>query len=235
MTITPRGVRSVSERILKDGRALIVTNENFDDYDFNALPDGSIHVDTTTGAISVKLEGETTWSPAVLTVANKEKITNPSFIIARDTQLNEEVFKIKEINLGNGKDNNYFSYTIVNQYKPEEEWEKRQSQVLDNGNEWVFELEKGTYLQGRNHLEVSVDGVLVRTVANNGVKELSEKRFALLDTLEVGQTVIVRYIKWVRIGNPYPRIFINSNEPKDAMNGDLWIDTNDSTLESFKE
>lgn len=225
MTITPRGVRSVSERILKDGRALIVTDENFKDYDFNALPDGSIHVDTKTGIISVKLEGETSWSPATLTVTNKEKITNPTLIIARDTQFNEEVFKITKIDLENKR----FTYVIVDENKPEKEWEQRQeNEVLDNGNKWVFTLENGTYLQGRNHLEISIDGVLTRTVANNGIEELSEKRFILIDTLEVGQTVIARYVKWTRIGNPYPRWFLNNEEPDMPSFGDFWLDSNGS-------
>lgn len=222
MENTPRGVRSISERVLKNGRALIVTNEDYDEYDFKALPEGTLHVDIDTGVVTVKLRGQTTFSPATFAITNDVEVPNPTMIISRDTQLNEEVFKIISVDAAH----EIFMYEIVDENKPETEWVKRQKPVLDNGRHFIFELEEGEYLGGRNHLEVSVDGVLTRTVMNGGIKEISEKRFAVVDELIAGQTIIVRYVKWMRIGNPYPRFFLNNGEPESAQNGDFWLDYN---------
>lgn len=203
----PRGVRQIGENVIKDGRALIVTSENFDDYNWDELPDGTLHVDANTGNISVKLKGETTWAPTGLK-------NDGTLVISKDTQFNVEVFTIESLNDGS---NNYV-YT-------NRRGERRHKPIVDNNQAFIFELEEGTYLPGRNHLEVTIDDVLIRTVMSGGVEEINEKNFKLCEPLEVGQEVTVKYVKWVKIGNPYPRIFLNAEEP-DAENGDLWIDPN---------
>lgn len=224
MAQTPRGIRSVSERILKNGRALIVTSENYDEYDFNSLPDGTLHVDVETGVISVKLAGETTWQPSTLTFDKAEfdtqgkivNVQNPTLVLARDSEYIEEVYEVGKIDKINGT----FIYYIGSR----DDNKKRQSICRLNENYYVFQIEQGTYAYARNSLEVYVDGVLLRTAANGGVEEISDTKFALLDSIEEGQIITVRYVKWARVGNPYPRIYINGNEPEDAMIGDLWID-----------
>lgn len=210
MSKTPKGVRQVGENVIQPGRALVITNENYDEFDWNHIPNGTLHVDEETGVISVKLKGETTWVPAGIK-------DDGTLVISRDTQLCDEVFTVTNPNSSETE----FIYENAEgkqRYKPKDE------------EGYVFELESGTYLMGRNHLEVTIDGVLTRTVMNGGIKELSETRFKLLDELIEGQKVAVRYVKWIKIGNPYPRFFLNSSEPETAEIGDMWVDSN-ATLE----
>ncbi len=203
---TPRGIRQVNEDLLQKGRALIITDEDFNNYDWNQLPNGTLHVDGKTGMISVKLEGETTWVPS--------NLADKSLIIARDTQLAEETFKV--ITTDNG--DNTFTY--------ETNGERRHKPILNNGESYVFELEDGTYLEGRNHLTVIIDGILTRTVASGTIKELSETRFAISEKLVENQEIMVRYVKWARVGNPWPRIFLSEEQPDTAGVGDFWLKQN---------
>ncbi len=55
---TNRGVRKVSEKITEQGRTLIITETNNDKLNWGLIPDGTLHVDPVTGAMSVKLFGE---------------------------------------------------------------------------------------------------------------------------------------------------------------------------------
>ena len=61
-----RGVRKVSENIMADGRSIIITSKDKNDYDFANLPAGTIHVDTSTGAAYVKKDNGTNWEPLVV-------------------------------------------------------------------------------------------------------------------------------------------------------------------------
>jgi len=213
MSKTPRGVRQVNENLVQKGRAFIITDEDFNNFNWNDLPDGTLHVDPNNGNISVKLKGETTWSPTGLK-------DDGTLVISRDTQFTVEVFTVTDIDI----ENETFTYTNT-------DGEKRHKPVLNNGEYFVFELEKGTYLQGRNHLEVTLDDVLVRTVMSGGIEEISEIRFAVAEKLEIGHEVTVRYVKWAKIGNPYPRFFLSKTEPETAEVGDFWLDTDASSTE----
>lgn len=208
---TPKGVRQVNENVVQPGRALIVTNENFGEFDWNEIPNGSLHIDGDTGVMSVKLSGETTWVPAGIK-------NDGTLVISRDTQFNVELFTVTSIN----KEEGSFIYENA-------KGQQRYKQVDDEG--FIFEIEDGTYLMKRNHIEVTIDSVLTRTVMNGGIKELSERRIKVLDDLVVGQTVSIKYVKWVRIGNPYPRIFLNSTKPESPEVGDFWLDPNGSLTE----
>ena len=96
----------------------------------------------------------------------------------------------------------------------------------DNGY-MIFYLEKGSYQMLRNQISVVIDSCLNRTVANKEIEEVSETRVRLKDALEVGQSIAIVYSNVVRIGNPYPRVFINDNVPDNAEVGDVWYDTDD--------
>lgn len=212
---TPRGVRSIGEKQLQKNRALIFTNENKDELltIWNQIPDGTLHVDPLTGVISQKLHGETSWVPYGVKPDN-------TLVISRDTQLNEESFVILSIDTTNDT----FIYE-------NSEGKKTHSICLNNGTEFVFILEKGSYMMGRNHLEIMLDDCLVRTVMSGGIEEISDLKFKVLDELVVGQKITVRYIKWVRIGNPYPRWFINVNQPESAEEGDFWLSNDYENIE----
>lgn len=211
MARVPRGVRKVSELIIQNGRALIITEEDANNLSWEDIPNGTLKVNPGTGMLSVKVEGETDWIPAG--IKNDGTIS-----IAKDSMIIEEIFTIKTLDDGDGN----FSYTNSNQ-------EVKHMPILENG-EYTFELEKGSYSTQRNHIEVLIDDVLRRSPSSGGVIELSNTRFAINEKLEVGQEITARYINILRIGNPYPRIFLNSTEPKTSEIGDFWLDY-DATLE----
>lgn len=209
MSTTTRGVRKVSENILSGGRAIIVTEKDKNKYKWSDIPVGSKFIDSKTGIEWVKLEGESDWVPAHVK-------NDGTLCIAKDAILAVEVFTIKNLDDGNGK----FTYETA-------DGQLRHLPKTDEG--YVFELEKGTYAIARDHLEVYIDDVLRRTASTGGVIELSNRRFILQDNLKVGQEITASYYKIFRIGNPYPRIFINQNDPEESETGDIWIDT-DATL-----
>ena len=156
---TPLGVRQVNENVLQKGRALVITDEDFGNYEWNDLPNGTLHVDTETGIISIKLKGESTWAPTGIK-------NDGTLVISRDTQFNDEIFTVTSIDNGDG------TFTYENK-----KGEQRYKPVDKDG--FVFELETGTYLMQRNHIEVTIDGVLTRTVMNGGVEEISERKIKL--------------------------------------------------------
>lgn len=208
---TPQGVRKINENVLQEKRALILTDENKDNYNFTDLPDGTIYIDTTSGNEYIKLKGQTDW------VARNVKNDN-TIAIMKDSMVVNEVFTVKSIDT----DNKTFVYNTDSG--------QQRTGKIDNEGHFIFQLDKGTYLPGRNHLSVKIDGVLERSVSAGNLVELSEKRFYVLDTLEVGHILNVEYIEWIRIGNPYPRVFITKDEPESAEIGDIWIDE-DASLE----
>lgn len=210
MSLTPRGVRSINERLLQENRALIMTNKNKDDLlkIWNEIPDGTIHVDTASGLMSIKLAGKTSWTPYGIDA-------DKTLVISRDTQFNEETFIILDINPAEG------SFVYENS-----KGKKTHSECSNAGNDFLFILEKGSYMMGRNHLEVTLDDCLIRTVMSGGIQEVTDQKFKILDELSVGQKVTVRYVKWTKIGNPYPRFFLGQFEPESADIGDFWLDPN---------
>ena len=61
-----RGVHKVSEDIMADGRAIIVTEPDNEKIEWSRLPAGTVHVDPTTGSARVKKVGGTEWEPLVI-------------------------------------------------------------------------------------------------------------------------------------------------------------------------
>lgn len=207
-----RGIRKVGENILAPKRAIIVTDKNKSQYKWNEIPDGSLFIDTVTGITSVKLEGESDWVPFGIK-------NDGTLCIAKDTKLVTEVYTIKNPDEGDG----HFSCTNT-------DGDIRHYTLTKDG--YIFELEKGSYQMGRNQMTIIIDDCLHRSEESGGISELSETKVLLKDKLVAGQEVTIMYSNVVRIGNPYPRIFINDNEPDVAEVGDLWIDTNATLKEN---
>lgn len=208
MSIT-RGIKKVSENILSDGRAIIVTEKDKDNYVWADIPNGSLFIDTTTGIMQVKIEGESDWVPAGLK-------NDGTLCIAKDTKLVTEIYTIVNPDEGDG----HFSCT-------DGDGNTRHFPLTNEGYP-VFYLEKGSYQMQRNQISVVIDDCLYRSVASGGLTELGETRIQLNEQLKAGQKVTITYSNVVRIGNPYPRIFINDNAPDNAEVGDFWIDCNDN-------
>lgn len=203
-----RGIRKVGENILAPKRAIIVTDKNKSQYKWNEIPDGSLFIDTVTGITSIKLEGESDWVPFGIK-------NDGTLCIAKDTKLVTEVYTIKDPDEGDG----HFSCTNI-------DGDIRHYTLTEDG--YIFELEKGSYQMGRNQMTIIIDDCLHRSEKSGGISELSETKVLLKDKLVAGQEITIMYSNVVRIGNPYPRIFINDNEPDVAEVGDFWIDCNDN-------
>jgi hypothetical protein len=97
-----KGVKKVSERILKENRALILTEENKSKYSWGEIPDGSLHINGQTGLISVKLSGKTDRVPAGIR-------NDGTICIAKDSRIGIETFLIKTLDDGDG------TYTVENE------------------------------------------------------------------------------------------------------------------------
>lgn len=219
---TTRGVKKVSENILTNGRAIIVTEKDKDKYKWDEIPVGSKFIDTKTGIEQVKLEGQSDWVPAGIK-------NDGTLCIAKDTRLIEENFELVSLN----NDDGTFTYNII---KTDGTKVKRQMPKTSDGA-YVFELENGTYKRERHHLEVLVDNIL-HYDEKDGLTELSEKRFSLKENLAVGHIVTARYVVLARFGAPYPRVYTNinaklgetkmadnsKNTPVGAEEGDFWLD-----------
>ena len=186
MSIT-RGIKKVSENILSDGRAIIVTEKDKDNYVWADIPNGSLFIDTTTGIMQVKIEGESDWVPAGLK-------NDGTLCIAKDTKLVTEIYTIVNPDEGNGNfsckdgDGNTRHFPLTNE------------------GYHVFYLEKGSYQMRRNQISVMIDDCLYRSQSSGGLTELSETKIILNEKLVTGQEITITYSNVLRIGNPYPRI-----------------------------
>lgn len=210
MAQTPKGIRMVNENVVQEGRGLIVSDRSA--VDWNLIPDGSLYVNPETGLMMVKLHGESDWVPAGLK-------NDGTIVISRDTAVNVEVFNVVKLNNGDGT----FTYT-------NSKGQQRKKPFDSVG--YVFELEEGTYIPGRNHLVVMYDDVLERSQATGGVIEIDERRFKFTEKIPVGTEITVKYYKWVRIGNPYPRIYMGTDNPTSAEVGDWFLDY-DASVDGF--
>ena len=205
-----RGIKKVNENVFTNGRGIIVTEQDKNQYNWADIPVGSKLINTKDGTEYVKLEGESDWVPS--------KIRNDGTLnIAKDSIIKKEIFTIIDPDEGDGN----FSYSNTL-------GQVRHMPISNDG--YVFELEEGSYAQFRNHLEVKIDDVLTRDTISGGLIEINYHRFAVTDvTLESGQEITATYYKVIRIGNPYPRFFYHKNEPEDGEIGDFWLDV-DATL-----
>jgi hypothetical protein len=206
------------------------------------------------GTWSVKLEGETDWVPGgikndgTINVIKDSKINIENFII-KELELSgskreftyyygdkEEASQLRHgVILYKNKVGGYGEYM---QYGIYPTWfECKKNLLIDDDSlepnykntekvGYVFSLETGDYAMYRNYLKVTIDNVLHRSVQTGGVKEVSETRFCLTeDSLESGMEISVEYVNGFRLGNPFPRHFINPNEPDNnaAEIGDFWL------------
>lgn len=200
-----RGVKKVNESILQDGRTIIITELDNDKLDWDRIPDGTLKVNPITGELFVKLVGEGDWIPVGLD--HKGNLT-----IAKDAKIVYETFFIVNPDNGNG------TFTYKN-----EEGEYRTKPLTEDGKQ-AFELEKGSYIVNRNKIEVFINDALHRSKSSGGLIEIDETRVALEEKKQAGTKVTFKYFLKVNIGNPYPRFFINENEPEAADWGDFWLD-----------
>lgn len=102
---------------------------------------------------------------------------------------------------------------------------------LTRQDNFIFELDKGSYTVGVNQIKVLINNTIECTSSTNTLKELDETHFILNPImLEPGCEIDVYYIERYNIGNPIPRIYNQETEPTNPEPGDMWINSKKSEV-----
>lgn len=238
------GVRKVGERVIQDGRGLIITDENINNYNWDDIPAGSLLVNPKTGIVQVKLEGQSNWQPGLIK-------NDGTICISQDSAVIVERFEIVNPLL----DQNTFTYQDITE--PGKIVSGKRSVTTDSTKQhigYTFTLTHGEYMEDRNLLSVSIErnqgtnneSTVICDVVNGSLVEDAFNKFTIVDkTIKSGDHVVARYFRIIRIGNPYPRWFITDRKPdtlpngiQKAEEGDMWLDysqTVDQTTSNWLE
>lgn len=97
---------------------------------------------------------------------------------------------------------------------------------LTRQDNFVFELDKGEYIPGNNHIKALINNAIECSPATKTLKELDSTHFVLNSTqLEQGCEIDVYYIERYHVGNPVPRFYNQEDEPVNPEPGDFWINS----------
>lgn len=208
-----------------DTITLPIIHHDYKTYDWNSAKYGTIVVDPKNNNIGIKLKHN---------VDNRDPKDpysqyGPSWIALKlpynETIIVEESSRfITEQIIYNSYDEveGILYYTING--NPKESKLTRQ----DN---FIFELDKGSYTVGVNQIKVLINNTIECTSSTNTLKELDETHFILNPImLEPGCEIDVYYIERYNIGNPVPRIYNQETEPINPEPGDMWINSKKSEI-----
>lgn len=212
-------------KYFNDTITLPVIHHDYKTYDWNSAKYGTIVVDPKNNNIGIKLKHN---------VDNRDPKDpysqyGPSWIALKlpynETIIVEESSRfITEQIIYNSYDEveGILYYTING--NPKESKLTRQ----DN---FIFELDKGSYTVGVNQIKALINNTIECTSATNTLKELDETRFILNpEMLQPGCEINVYYIERYNIGNPIPRIYSQETEPTNPEPGDMWINSKKSEV-----
>lgn len=216
---------SAINKYFNDTITLPVIHHDYKTYDWNSAKYGTIVVDPKNNNIGIKLK---------YNVNNRDPKDpysqyGPSWIALKlpynETIIVEESSRfITERIIYNSYDEveGILYYTING--NPKESKLTRQ----DN---FIFELDKGSYTVGVNQIKVLINNIIECTSSTNTLKELDETHFILNPVmLEPGCEIDVYYIERYNIGNPIPRIYNQETEPTNPEPGDMWINSKKSEV-----
>ena len=216
---------SAINKYFNDTITLPVIHHDYKTYDWNSAKYGTIVVDPKNNNIGIKLK---------YNVDNRDPKDpysqyGPSWIALKlpynETIIVEESSRfITEQIIYNSYDEveGILYYTING--NPKESKLARQ----DN---FIFELDKGSYTVGVNQIKVLINNTIECTSSTNTLKELDETHFILNPImLEPGCEIDVYYIERYNIGNPIPRIYNQEIEPANPEPGDMWINSKKSEV-----
>lgn len=216
---------SAINKYFNDTITLPVIHHDYKTYDWNSAKYGTIVVDPKNNNIGIKLKHN---------VDNRDPKDpysqyGPSWIALKlpynETIIVEESSRfITEQIIYNSYDEveGILYYTING--NPKEFKLTRQ----DN---FIFELDKGSYTVGVNQIKVLINNTIECTSSTNTLKELDETHFILNPVmLEPGCEIDVYYIERYNIGNPIPRIYNQETEPINPEPGDMWINSKKSEV-----
>lgn len=212
-------------KYFNDTITLPVIHHDYKTYDWNSAKYGTIVVDPKNNNIGIKLK---------YNVDNRDPKDpysqyGPSWIALKlpynETIIIEESSRfITEQIIYNSYDEveGILYYTING--NPKESKLTRQ----DN---FIFELDKGSYTVGVNQIKVLINNTIECTSSTNTLKELDETHFILNPImLEPGCEIDVYYIERYNIGNPILRIYNQEIEPANPEPGDMWINSKKSEV-----
>lgn len=212
-------------KYFNDTITLPVIHHDYKTYDWNSAKYGTIVVDPKNNNIGIKLK---------YNVDNRDPKDpysqyGPSWIALKlpynETIIVEESsrFITEQIIYNNYDEVEGILYYTING-NPKESKLTRQ----DN---FIFELDKGSYTVGVNQIKALINNTIECTSATNTLKELDETRFILNpEMLEPGCEINVYYIERYNIGNPIPRIYSQETEPTNPEPGDMWINSKKSEV-----
>nr|DAW83564.1 MAG TPA: hypothetical protein [Caudoviricetes sp.] len=216
---------SAINKYFNDTITLPVIHHDYKTYDWNSAKYGTIVVDPKNNNIGIKLK---------YNVDNRDPKDpysqyGPSWIALKlpynETIIVEESsrFITEQIIYNNYDEVEGILYYTING-NPKESKLTRQ----DN---FIFELDKGSYTVGLNQIKALINNTIECTSATNTLKELDETRFILNpEMLQPGCEINVYYIERYNIGNPIPRIYSQETEPTNPEPGDMWINSKKSEV-----
>lgn len=216
---------SAINKYFNDTITLPVIHHDYKTYDWNSAKYGTIVVDPKNNNIGIKLK---------YNVDNRDPKDpyskyGPSWIALKlpynETIIIEESsrFITEQIIYNNYDEVEGILYYTING-NPKESKLTRQ----DN---FIFELDKGSYTVGVNQIKALINNTIECTSATNTLKELDETRFILNpEMLQPGCEINVYYIERYNIGNPIPRIYNQETEPTNPEPGDMWINSKKSEV-----
>lgn len=216
---------SAINKYFNDTITLPVIHHDYKTYDWNSAKYGTIIVDPKNNNIGIKLK---------YNVDNRDPKDpysqyGPSWIALKlpynETIIVEESsrFITEQIIYNNYDEVEGILYYTING-NPKESKLTRQ----DN---FIFELDKGSYTVGVNQIKVLINNTIECTSSTNTLKELDETHFILNPImLEPGCEINVYYIERYNIGNPIPRIYNQETEPTNPEPGDMWINSKKSEV-----
>lgn len=216
---------SAINKYFNDTITLPVIHHDYKTYDWNSAKYGTIVVDPKNNNIGIKLK----YNVDNRDLKDPYSQYGPSWIALKlpynETIIVEESSRfITEQIIYNSYDEveGILYYTING--NPKESKLTRQ----DN---FIFELDKGSYTVGVNQIKVLINNTIECTSATNTLKELDETHFILNpEMLEPGCEINVYYIERYNIGNPIPRIYSQETEPTNPEPGDMWINSKKSEV-----
>lgn len=216
---------SAINKYFNDTITLPVIHHDYKTYDWSSAKYGTIVVDPKNNNIGIKLKHN---------VDNRDPKDpysqyGPSWIALKlpynETIIVEESsrFITEQIIYNNYDEVEGILYYTING-NPKESKLTRQ----DN---FIFELDKGSYTVGVNQIKVLINNTIECTSSTNTLKELDETHFILNPImLEPGCEIDVYYIERYNIGNPIPRIYNQETEPANPEPGDMWINSKKSEV-----
>ena len=208
-----------------DTITLPVIHHDYKTYDWNSAKYGTIVVDPKNNNIGIKLKHN---------VDNRDPKDpysqyGPSWIALKlpynETIIVEESsrFITEQIIYNNYDEVEGILYYTINGNPKESK--------LTHQDNFIFELDKGSYTLGVNQIKVLINNTIECTSSTNTLKELDETHFILNPVmLEPGCEIDVYYIERYNIGNPIPRIYNQETKPINPEPGDMWINSKKSEI-----